>query len=336
VLRTLPLAAIIVSGESDESNFRVAVQLRRFARTQQLWTPPILVRQQGSDLALESLKKLIATETTDVSRIYAFGSSDEQYAPKAVLHRLDETMARAVHEDFLRGPFGDPASPGTAPWEHLLETFRSSSRAQAEHIDVKLAYAGFRRVPQPGGSAFVFSDQEVERLAAVEHWRWCVDRWLDGWTSGEKRQDELLKHDLRVPYEKLEEERKDQDRLPVRNLPKLLASADAAIRREMQISIGSARVLAPDAIEKIVCEADHWKRAGHIPIVVLKLTSREDVWLARRLQQQGITVRLEMPKPFGVLAETLAPEELTQALDAADNVIPPPAPEAAHRRPFSA
>jgi hypothetical protein len=320
-LRCLPVGAIIISGDSDEVNFHVAVQLRRFARARNLWTPPIYVRQQGGDIVLDSLKHLIVAETIDVSRIYAFGSVDEQYAPAAVLHQIEDSMARVIHEDFLRGPYGSDPGPSTVPWDALMETFRSASRAQADHIDVKLANVGCGRVPKQGGAEFTFSDDEIERLAALEHWRWCVDRWLDGWTYGPKKRVELLQHDLLVAYEKLEDQRKEQDRKPVRNLPMLLALTNEAIEREREIRVDSARISSPLIVDEIAGEVEGCKRAGQIPIIVLRLANPADLALAQKLQHQGIPIRLEIAEQFGVLAALMPTNELVFALDAAQGVI---------------
>jgi len=330
-LRTLPVAAIIVSGDSDDSNFRAAIQLRRFARVQRLWTPPLYVQQQGSEVALDPLKKLIAAEMLDVSRIYAFGSLDEQFAPDSVLHRFDEPMARAVHEAYLRemrsqDPNAKPTA-NTAPWEELMETFRAASRAQAEHIDVKLANVECCRVPMEGSADFAFSAEEVEQLARLEHWRWCVDRWLNGWTFGSQKKVELLQHDQLKPYEDLSVGQKDLDREPIRNLPKLLALSHSAIRREQHVQFEAARISGENAAVTLAAEAEACTRAGTVPIIDINLTQPADLRLARELQQRGCAVRLILDHPFSVLAQLFAREnlaDLVDALDAARDVIPSP------------
>jgi hypothetical protein len=330
-LRTLPVAVVIVSGTSDDSNFRITVQLRRFGRTQHLWTPPIYVQQQTSNVALESLKKLIAAETIDVSRIYAFGSVDEQFAPAAVLHDVDETMARAVHERYLeemrlQAPHAKPM-PNTAPWEDLMETFRAASRAQAEHIDVKLANVQCCRVAREGGADFAFSDEEIERLSKLEHWRWCVDRWFNGWTYGPQKKGELLQHDQLKPYEDLTESQKDLDREAVCNLPRMLALSNAAIQREQHILVDRTCGSELTAAEALSIEAEACKRVGTIPVVDLKLAHPGDLALARTLQRRDLAVRLLLDQPFAVLAQSFPREDLADlvdALDAARDVVPAP------------
>jgi hypothetical protein len=267
----------------------------------------------------------------DVSRIYAFGSLDEQFAPDSVLHRFDEPMARAVHEAYLRemrsqDPNAKPTA-NTAPWEELMETFRAASRAQAEHIDVKLANVECCRVPMEGSADFAFSAEEVEQLARLEHWRWCVDRWLNGWTFGSQKKVELLQHDQLKPYEDLSVGQKDLDREPIRNLPKLLALSHSAIRREQHVHVEPTRVSGENAAETLATEADACTRAGTVPIIDVNLTQPGDLRLARELQQRGYAVRLILDHPFSVLAQLFAREnlaDLVDALDAAREVIPSP------------
>ncbi len=226
----------------------------------------------------------------------------------------------------LQAPDAKPA-PGTAPWEELMETFRAASRAQAEHIDVKLANAQCCRVAAEGGADFTFSDEEVERLARLEHWRWCMDRWLDGWTYGPQKKVELLKHDQLKPYEELNENQKNLDRQPIRNLPKLLALSNFAVRRERHISAGRALVSAHNVADAIFVEAQTCKQTGTIPVIDLELAQPGDLSLARTLQRQGLAVRMLLARPFGVLAQLFPREnlpDLVDALDTARDVVPAP------------
>jgi voltage-gated potassium channel Kch len=321
VLTTLRIGAFIISGDNDETNFRIAIQLRRFARTHGLWTPPIYVRQQGSGAAFYALK-LVEGEAIDVSRLHHFGSLEEQFGAQGVLRGRDETMAQAVHQDYLaHSPIG--SEPNCAPWEELLETFRSASRAQAEHIDVKLANAGCRLVPGGSTASFAFTSEEVERLAVLEHWRWCVDRWLDGWLYAPEKKVDSLKHNLLVPYEQLTESVKDYDRAAVRNVPNLVAIGKSTIQREQCIVVDAEQVDEPGTEEKVAADAEAVRRAGMFPIVVLRLASKHGLELARDFQQRGLAVRLVLNGAVTALLAALPRQDLIRGLDAADDVIGP-------------
>jgi hypothetical protein len=231
-------------------------------------------------------------------------------------------MARAVHEQYLQemrlqAPHAKP-TPSTAPWEELMETFRAASRAQAEHIDVKLANIQCCRVAMEGGADFAFSDEEIERLARLEHRRWCVNRWLDGWTYGPQKKVELLQHDQLKPYEDLIESQKNLDREPVRNLPRLLALSNAAIQRERHIVVDRTRGSELIAAEALSLEAEACKRVGTIPVIDIKLANPGDLALARTLQQRDLAVRLLLGQPVAVLAQSFPRENLADLVDALD------------------
>jgi hypothetical protein len=126
LLAGMTSGAIIINGDKDEQNFRTALQLRRYARTHRLWTTPVFIREQEHDVALEALKSLVQAENTDVSRLFVFGSDDDQYAAEAVLIERDESLARAIHESY-RTQKSSPGQNG-APWEDLMETFQDRAR----------------------------------------------------------------------------------------------------------------------------------------------------------------------------------------------------------------
>lgn len=55
-------------------------------------------------------------------------------------------------------------------------------------------------------------DSLLEALAKNVHETWAAERIRQGWTYGEKRNDEKKEHPCLVAYEELPEEEKDYDR----------------------------------------------------------------------------------------------------------------------------
>lgn len=314
ILREITAGAIIINGERDEQNFRTALQLRRHARTHALWTVPIFVREQEHNVALEALKTLVQAESTDVSRFFVFGSVHDQYAAETVLIEKDEKLARAIHDSYR----AQKTTPGrnTERWEDLMETFRAASRAQAQNIEVKLANVQCRQVSATAAPDVEFSPDQIERLAVLEHWRWCVDRWLDGWTYAPDRNDARLQHNLLVPYDQLSEEIKEFDRQAVRDIVPLVELSGAAIQRERHIDTDES-----DDADSIAQKTKDAASAGMLPIVDIRLRTAQDLQRARDLQSRGITVQLVAMEPIAVLAACMPIEQLTKALDAADSVI---------------
>jgi hypothetical protein len=68
-----------------------------------------------------------------------------------------------------------------------------------------------------------FTEEEVERLAEMEHGRWNVERLLEGWRYGPKKDVDQKVSPYLLPWSQLSEEVKGWDRNTVRELPKLLA-----------------------------------------------------------------------------------------------------------------
>lgn len=322
ILQEMTAGAIIINGDRDEQNFRTALQLRRHARTHGHWTVPIFVREQEHNVALEALKILVQAESTDVSRFFVFGSIDDQYAAETVLTEKDEKLARAIHDSYRAQQ--KASGRNTERWEELMETFRAASRAQAQHIDVKLANVRCRQTSVKAASDVEFSPDQIERLAALEHWRWCVDRWLDGWTYAVERNDARLQHNLLVPYDQLTEAIKEFDRQAVRDIVALVALSGASIQRERHIDADGS-----DDTEQLVQKAKDATGAGMLPIIDIRLRTPADLQRARDLQSRGIAVQLVALEAISVLAASMPIEQLAAALDAADDVIcgnaPPPA-----------
>lgn len=70
--------------------------------------------------------------------------------------------------------------------------------------------------PKPINTDDVVLDSDItelsELIARNTHEVWSLGRINDGWTYGEKRDDEKKHHPCLIPYEELTEEEKDYDR----------------------------------------------------------------------------------------------------------------------------
>ena len=141
-----------------------------------------------------------------------------------------ETMAHAIH-----ARYGDIQAGNTTPpaWSELGESFKESNRSQARHIAVKLNDIGCQIVPLRdwGAVDFTFTDEEVEKLAEMEHDRWRDERRADDWTWGEKRDNELKKNPYMVEWKKLPPDIAEWDREFVRAIPAFLASVGLQVVR---------------------------------------------------------------------------------------------------------
>jgi len=139
----------------------------------------------------------------------------------ALRERLAElTYTRHAERGRARGGQADPRS-----WTELDEEERDLNRASVDDIPLKLARTGARIVPDfHTAEPLVFTFDEVERLAELEHERWCGTRREQGWAFGDSRSDDALLHPDLVPWAELADDRREVDREHVRSIPELLAA----------------------------------------------------------------------------------------------------------------
>ncbi|MCL4180056.1 MAG: NUDIX domain-containing protein [Verrucomicrobia bacterium] len=159
-----------------------------------------------------------------------------------------EAPGQAVHEDYVRNQHKRATQPNLLPWELLREDFKHSNRQQAAtSVDI-LARAGFKveptslpadQIPLPA-----FTDDEVERMAELEHGRWNVERLSEGWRYARDKDADRKLSPYLVSWNELPEEIKGYDRTAVRAWPKILVQAQLEIRRATVCACFSAAQLA--------------------------------------------------------------------------------------------
>jgi voltage-gated potassium channel Kch len=164
----------------------------------------------------------------DCGRLLPFGQLDaETVATDFLGERLDR-LARAHHEHYLPTARGGPAD---RPWSELGESYREASRHAADHIAAKLRVIGADLVEQSAGESFRFAESELERLAEIEHRRWCAERLLAGWERGAARDDARRLHPSLVPWDELSETEREKDRQVVKAIPEIARAAGYHVRR---------------------------------------------------------------------------------------------------------
>ena len=145
-----------------------------------------------------------------------------------------EKLARQLHESYVAARAAtDENAPLAIPWDDLPEAARESNRAAVDHIAVKLARIGCRVVPRGIGSVerSSFSDEEVERMAILEHERWVAHKSAAGLTHG-PRDSDAETHPSMVAWEELPNREREKDREVVRAIPDQLVSVGYAVVRD--------------------------------------------------------------------------------------------------------
>jgi len=145
-----------------------------------------------------------------------------------------ELIARAIHAEYLVLVSGDPGKgPSAVPWEELPEEFREANRDQARAIVEKLRVLGLGIAPGVSGTVsgmIAFSDEQMDRLARMEHLRWMAEKERNGWVHGSVRDNNTKIHPDLVPWEELDEQAKEKDRNAVGVIPKILKAAGYVIQ----------------------------------------------------------------------------------------------------------
>jgi hypothetical protein len=147
-----------------------------------------------------------------------------------------ETIARAIHEDYRQAEANKARGqePSMAEWEELLDDLKESNRQQADHIIEKVQRIGYyvHKVNSRNATPIIFTKDEVEIMAEMEHARWNDERIRNGWQLGEKKDAIRKTSPYLVPWSQLPDKVKEWDRHTVRNIPKLLAGVGIEIRRQ--------------------------------------------------------------------------------------------------------
>ncbi len=100
------------------------------------------------------------------------------------------------------------------PWSRYTEEQKDSNRSQADHFHLKIRAAGLDPTTVSKATWLDWCNTNadtLERLARLEHDRWCAHLWLAGWMAG-PREDSLKIHNDLIPYDELSDETKKYDR----------------------------------------------------------------------------------------------------------------------------
>jgi voltage-gated potassium channel Kch len=172
------------------------------------------------------------------SQVTVFGSLRDACARKNLLRHELDTVARAVHADYVQG-LGEQHHVSAddrnmRDWEQLDDDLIDSNRQLADHIPVKLRALGYHTAPRgskdPGKLVKEFTDEQIELLAKMEHQRWVAERFLAGWVRGprdlEKRSSPYL-----VKWEDVPPDIQEYDRRFARILPGVLDFAGLEIHQ---------------------------------------------------------------------------------------------------------
>ncbi|MDT5010004.1 MAG: hypothetical protein QOH57_1621 [Mycobacterium sp.] len=224
---------VYVSAYRDEDALEIALRLRHELDASKLGQRPgsplpMVVALSRPDGAARVIGE--ANRNGKLEAVKVFPALERTCTAELIEGGLHEPLAVALHNLWRTKEI---AKGRRAPvWEELDESRKDSSRAQARDIVPKLLRIQCDIAPLRhwGAAKFEFEPEEVELLAAAEHQRWWDERVAAGWRKGERDAEKKTSPYL-VPYEELDDEVAEYDRMFVREIPTVLALAGLQVIR---------------------------------------------------------------------------------------------------------
>jgi ppGpp synthetase/RelA/SpoT-type nucleotidyltranferase len=144
-------------------------------------------------------------------------------------YKLPETMRTSVAKEF-HNVYQESTKQN---WQDLREGFKESNLQAADHIMEKLRSMGYEAVRVKGKARVKkFTENEIEMMAEMEHGRWNVERLMDGWRWGEKKDVDKKINPSLIGWKYLPDDIRQYDRDMVKMIPEILASLGYEIRKK--------------------------------------------------------------------------------------------------------
>eukprot|EP01037_Dinobryon_pediforme_P019369 gene19369-19781_t len=212
--KAAPLTAIFVLLDHPSQTLVASATISEYQDRSGLALANLFIGGAGAPeaVALVTPKRPAKNMARQIKAIDAFASIPDVLAQICVGRDI---VARRMHSAY-QAAYGQHTAAG-APWEILSETYRRANRRAARNLAQKLWALGifasddiedvhgvspstFDNVIVPLVQSPVESSV-MRSLARLEHNRWCMDRRLDGWKYGERRDDLRRLHPSLIPFD---------------------------------------------------------------------------------------------------------------------------------------
>lgn len=246
----------------------MAFALRAMAQREKLFQAPIFIcAQHGAGLAPvkagagnlvndpavleERHKQAMAEGILCNLRVVSFGAWPAAFDGAGMLEPDFDEQARRYHTEYERFRLDqDRRVKGKiirepADWRDLSDGLRVSNRRAAAHMRAKAFDAGYdledwltrgkcpetHELPPAIDKMRTDDPAFVHRMARLEHTRWMLDRFLDGWAPGPKSDFNRTRPTF-VPFEDLDEEDKEKDAVVIETARVLMKEWNSKKRRK--------------------------------------------------------------------------------------------------------
>lgn len=228
------ISSIFICLDDDSKGLSAALVLQN--RLDKIRIPIVVRMARESGLATLLSEK---SGNEGFASLQSFGLLDRTCESGLVLGGINETIARAVHEDYIDMELKKgntlETNASMVPWVELPENLKESNRLVADNIILKLKAIGCGITPLSDWDAgtFVFKSDEIERMAEMEHNRWMSERLNAGWKyRAAKKNIKKKTSPYLVDWSDLPDEIKQIDRDIVMRIPKFLSKVDLQVYRQ--------------------------------------------------------------------------------------------------------
>ncbi|HEX7474850.1 MAG TPA: RyR domain-containing protein, partial [Dehalococcoidales bacterium] len=149
-----------------------------------------------------------------------------------------EIMAKAFHHNrcdyyraqgYVLGPENSEemkTQSSLMDYDKLPDNEKMQNRNIARYLFDRLGIVGYIIVTNRNDQPLVeFQQGEIEILAEMEHLRWMNQKFEEGWKHEKTTNNALKLHADLLPWEQLTNASKENDRVVIRDIPKIVASA---------------------------------------------------------------------------------------------------------------
>ena len=149
-------------------------------------------------------------------------------------------------------------------WHELAEQYKMSDRRAADFLRVRLAQIGLdlKEEASAADTPFALSPAEIELLARLEHRRWMIERFMQGWRYGLVRDNARRLNPRLIDWSCLPEMERERNRADVAKLPEILSEVGWRIFRPADHALAwqqggsAASIPEPSAAEPLETAGD--------------------------------------------------------------------------------
>ena len=219
----------------DDETFSLQTGLRLNHQLRKYQIPIVLRMVESGGLAL-----LIGNgkeRKGSFGSLRIFDLLDQTCTAELLQKGTHEVLARNLHAVYLEGvkqnAVESPEDEALVPWEELPDYLKEKNRQLADRIPAYLTQTGYRIAPLQDWDAENFQfreaevgiDNEVVRMAKMEHESWYRGKEAEGWRYGQEKNPTRKTNPSLLPWDKLPAEEQEKNKKFIRDLPRLLARA---------------------------------------------------------------------------------------------------------------